>query len=88
MFSLYEDDGESSAPAPSLTVRFTWHDAAAVLEIGSQSGGFEGALTSRTVNAVVVRPGHGTGFNETQAFDAVVTYTGAAQNVSLGAARI
>jgi alpha-D-xyloside xylohydrolase len=79
-FNLYEDDGttydyEKGAYA---TIKLHWDDQAHVLTIGPRTGMFKGMETKRTINVVIVSPGHGTTENVEPKTDKTVNYTGQA----------
>lgn len=90
-FTLYEDDGKTMAytrRGQYSTIEFTWHESSSVLNIGTREGdGYAGDLLrkSRTIEVVLVRPGHGVGAKATTTPDKCVTYTGAPLNVDLSA---
>jgi alpha-D-xyloside xylohydrolase len=57
-FSLYEDDGVSTAYERGAFTRIPlrWNDAARTLTIGRREGAFPGMLPRRTFEVVVVSP--------------------------------
>ena len=83
-FTLYEDagDGYDYEKGACTTIQFDWDDAAGVLTIGSRKGAYPGMCTSRSFRIVIVRPGAGTGLDNT-ACDKEVRYTGAALTVDM-----
>jgi alpha-D-xyloside xylohydrolase len=59
-----------------------WEEAGKVLTIGPRVGAFLGMLKSRTFRVVVVRPGHGAGFDPETNPDAEVEFSGKAARVT------
>jgi alpha-D-xyloside xylohydrolase len=82
-FTLYEDEGDNYdyESGSYATIPFTWDESSQTLTIGARQGSFPGMLTNRTFRVVWVSSGHGIGIPTTTTADAVVTYTGAAQNI-------
>ncbi len=86
-FTLYEDadDGYAYEGGEHATVSLTWNQARQELTIGARSGSYPGMPATRTFNVVRVSTDHGSGLPVTAAPDAVVTYDGTAQVVTLSA---
>jgi alpha-glucosidase (family GH31 glycosyl hydrolase) len=81
-FTLYEDDDSSYAyeKGASSAIKFDWTDADSTLSIGQRAGSFDGMLSSRVFNIVIVDQNHGIGPDTTLAmlFDGRVSYNGTA----------
>jgi alpha-D-xyloside xylohydrolase len=75
---LYEDenDGYRYERGVYATISMHWDDRSRTLTIGKRRGSFPGMLTTRTINAVMVRPGHGTGIGQSALPDRTITYSG------------
>ena len=83
-FSLYEDEGDGYGyeKGACSSIAFDWDDAAGVLTIGPRQGAYPGMSAERSFRIVIVRPGAGTGLDNT-ACDREVRYTGAALTVDM-----
>jgi len=88
-FVLYDDAGDSYdyESGKYATTRFAWDDAQQKLTIEARQGTFPGMAGTRLFRVVVVRPGRGTGGDETPAADREVTYDGKRQVLALALAR-
>ena len=76
-FTLYEDEGDGYGyeKGACSTIAFDWNDAAGVLTIGPRQGSYPGMIAGRTFRIVIVRPGAGTGLDNTSC-DREVRYDG------------
>jgi alpha-D-xyloside xylohydrolase len=77
-FTLYEDEGDNynyEEGAYSL-IPITWNEAGRTVTIGARTGEYQGMLTERTVNVVVVSKGKPLKLDFGRTPDKTVTYTG------------
>ena len=77
-FTLYEDEGDNynyEEGAYSL-IPIAWNEAGRTLTIGARTGEYQGMLTERTVNVVVVSKGKPVKLDFGRTPDKTVTYTG------------
>ena len=86
-FTLYEDelDGYNYESGQYSEIPITWNEATKTLTFGSRRGSFDGMLSERTFNVLVVTPDKGIGDVHSTQFDAVITYTGDEISVVLDA---
>ena len=86
-FTLYEDelDGYNYENGEYTEIPITWNEATKTLTFGARRGSFDGMLSERTFNVLVVTPEKGIGDAHNTEFDAVVTYTGEEISVVLDA---
>jgi alpha-D-xyloside xylohydrolase len=86
-FTLYDDEGDNYNYEHGLhaTTRLVWDDARRELTLEAREGSYPGMAATRAFRVVGVRPGSGTGVEETAAPTRVVTYDGTRQVVSLAA---
>ena len=86
-FTLYEDqsDGYGYEKGLCATIQFKWNDRARTLTIGKREGSFPGILRDRKFLVVLVKPDHGTGFDQTSRPDQIISYTGTQVTVQIGA---
>ena len=84
-FTLYEDENDNYNYEKGVysTIDFNWDDAQRQLRIEARKGSFPGMLQARTFHVVLVRKGHGTGVEVTDAPDKVISYQGGQQTVRL-----
>jgi alpha-D-xyloside xylohydrolase len=84
-FTLYEDQGLTYdyQQGAFSEIPLHWADATRTLSLGARQGSFTGMLSSRTFQIVVVSASKAVGFSFTPTADKSVTYTGAAQDVTL-----
>ena len=84
-FTLYEDQGLTYdyQQGAFSEIPLHWADATHTLSIGARQGSFTGMLSSRTFQVVVVSASKAVGFSFTPTADKNVTYTGAAQDVTV-----
>ncbi|MGZ3938238.1 MAG: glycoside hydrolase family 31 protein [Flavisolibacter sp.] len=77
-FVLYEDENDNYNYEKGLysTVSFSWDDAKRTLTIGDRKGSFEGILTERRFNIVLVSANKGVGDNSINTPDKTVSYSG------------
>jgi len=85
---LYEDGGDGYAyeKGSRATIHLQWDDRSKVLSIGDRRGSYPGLLAQRTLQIVLVKPGHGVGDQSTSAADRSVPYEGRAMRIDLGKA--
>lgn len=83
-FVLYEDefDNYNYEDGKYATITFKWNDTTKKLSIGKQEGQFEGMITNRKFNIVLVNPGNGNGINELTSFKEV-NYSGEHKTIKL-----
>jgi len=83
-FTLYEDEGDSYnyEKGKYSEIQFSWNDTARQLTIAKRQGNFEGMLTHRTFQIVLVDSNHGSGV-EIGKPDQTVDYVGSKAIVSL-----
>ena len=84
-FTLYEDQGLTYdyEKGQFSEIGLHWSDATKTLSIGARQGSFTGMLASRTFQVILVSASKAVGFSSTPTPDKSVTYTGAAQDVTL-----
>ena len=84
-FTLYEDENDNYDYEKGVysTIDFNWDDTQHQLRIDSRKGSFPGMLKARTFHVVMVRKGHGTGVEVTDAPDKVIAYQGEQEIVRL-----
>jgi len=84
-FTLYEDENDNYGYEKGryATIPITFSEAHQRLTIGARSGSFPGMLRSRMFRVVLVREGHGIGAAEAPTADQIVTYNGAAVDVTM-----
>lgn len=89
-FTLYEDefDNYNYEKGQYTEIPMTWNEATKTLNIGARRGSYNGMLSERTFNIVVVSPEKGTGDKRATTFDATIAYTGEAVSVSLEAENV
>ena len=77
-FVLYEDENDNYNYEKGIhsTIGFNWDDKKKVLSVDDRMGSFPGILNERKFNLVLVGINKGTGENEVNQPDKVVTYTG------------
>jgi alpha-D-xyloside xylohydrolase len=77
-FTLYEDDGLTYNYEKGMFSRIPlrWDDAARTLSIGKRQGSFEGALSERTFNLVLVSKQKPVSFSFSPRVDRTVHYSG------------
>jgi len=77
-FVLYEDENDNYNYEKGIhsTIGFNWDDKKKVLSVDDRMGSFPGTLNERKFNLVLVGINKGTGENEVNQPDKVVTYTG------------
>jgi len=77
-FVLYEDENDNYNYEKGIhsTIGFNWDDKKKVLSVDDRMGSFPGILNERKFNLVIVGINKGTGENEVNQPDKVVTYTG------------
>jgi alpha-D-xyloside xylohydrolase len=83
-FTLYEDENDTyhyEAGAYS-TITFQWNDQTRTLSISPRQGKFNGMLTSRRFNIILVNPSNGTGDDPGQP-DTTIIYEGKALSVTI-----
>jgi alpha-D-xyloside xylohydrolase len=78
VFTLYEDENDNYNYENGMysTVEFKWDDSEKALTMGERKGGFPGMKKGKTINVVIVGPGHGAGLEPEDDPDKTVTYTG------------
>jgi alpha-D-xyloside xylohydrolase len=88
-FTLYEDENDNYNYEKGVyaVIPFAWNEAARTLVIGERKGGFPGMARTRTINVVIVSPGHGEGVEITEAPDRTVTYNGNSMTLDFNALR-
>ena len=88
-FELYDDEGDGYGyeKGASTVIGFRWNDKARILDIEKSRGTFPGAPRARTFKIVLVRPGHGSGMDNTSVPDQEIVYTGGALKVRLKAGK-
>jgi alpha-D-xyloside xylohydrolase len=84
-FTLYEDQGLTYdyQQGAFSEIPLKWSDSTHTLSIGARAGSFSGMLTSRVFQIILVSPSKAVGFSFTPTADRSVTYTGAAQDITL-----
>ena len=84
-FTLYEDENDNYNYERGVysTIDFNWDDAWHQLRVDARKGSFPGMLRARTFHVVIVRKGHGTGVEVTDAPDKVISYQGERQIVPI-----
>jgi alpha-D-xyloside xylohydrolase len=87
-FDLYEDGGDGYAyeKGSRATIYLQWDDRRKTLSIGDRKGSYPGLLAKRTLQIVLVKPGHGAGDQSTSSVDRSVQYEGHAMTINLGEA--
>ena len=77
-FVLYEDENDNYNYEKGIhsTIGFNWDDKKKVLSVDDRMGSFPGILNERKFNFILVGINKGTGENEVNQPDKVVTYTG------------
>ncbi|WP_026475238.1 glycoside hydrolase family 31 protein [Alkaliflexus imshenetskii] len=82
-FVLYEDENNNyNYEAGSYsTIVFSWDNASKILAISERNGAFQGMLTERRFNIVMVSEKNGLGINESDMYDSTVVYNGQSINV-------
>lgn len=80
-FTLFEDDGVSRT-GPASRIRFSWLEHLGEFSVADREGSFDGMLEQRTINVVLVGPGHGVGVDVAPP-SAVLRYSGSAMAVRL-----
>ncbi|MGZ3852803.1 MAG: glycoside hydrolase family 31 protein [Flavisolibacter sp.] len=77
-FVLYEDENDNYNYEKGLysIISFSWDDAKRTLTIGDRKGSFEGMLTERRFNIVLVSANKGVGDNSINTPDKTVGYSG------------
>ena len=89
-FTLYEDefDNRNFESGQYSEIPMTWNEQTKTLTIGARQGSFNGMLSQRTFNIVVVSPEKGTGDKNSIAYDRIVTYTGEPIAIQLSAGNV
>jgi alpha-D-xyloside xylohydrolase len=84
-FTLYEDQGLTFdyKQGAFAEIPIKWTDATRTLSLGARQGTFTGMLASRTFEVILVSSSKAVGFSFTPTADKSVTYTGAAQDITL-----
>ena len=84
-FTLYEDQGTTFGYEKGAfsQIPIRWNDKTSTLTIGERSGAFDGMLSSRSFQVVLVSKAHPEGFPFTPARFKSVEYTGAAIQLKL-----
>ena len=84
-FTLYEDEGNNYnyENGSYATITFSWSDASNTLEIGAREGSFDGMLTSRVFDVLIVSEELGTGNEVSDQVNARVDYDGSALTVTI-----
>jgi alpha-D-xyloside xylohydrolase len=84
-FTLYEDDGLSYDYESGAFSRIplSWNDAGRTLTIGARQGSFDGMLTSRTFEVILIEPSRAVGFSFEPQADESIGYEGSAVTVAL-----
>jgi alpha-D-xyloside xylohydrolase len=84
-FTLYEDEGDNYGyeHGEYSTIPIHWDDKARKLTVGDRKGSFPGMLENRTLHAVMVRQGHGTGIASSSESDATIEYQGKTTSVQV-----
>jgi alpha-D-xyloside xylohydrolase len=88
-FALYDDSGDGYAyeRGARAVVSLHWDDRRKILSIGERAGSYAGLLPRRTLQIVLVKPGHGVGDHSTVAADRSVQYEGRAIEVDFRRAK-
>jgi len=83
MFTVYEDEGDNYdyQKSKSASYNLSWDDKKHELTIGERKGAFDGMIKDRLLNIVLVKPGKGTGVEESEGRK--VEYAGHQINVKL-----
>jgi alpha-D-xyloside xylohydrolase len=84
-FTLYEDENDNYnyEKGAYATIPIHWDDAKTTLTLGQRKGQFPGMLESRSFRIVIVRAGHGTGYEPVAQPDKTVQYSGKPVTVAL-----
>ena len=84
-FTLYEDDGltNENEKGAFAEIPLIWNDASHSLTIGQRTGSFNGMLTDRTFNIVLVTAAKPISYSSNPVPSVSVQYHGAALNVPL-----
>ena len=84
-FTLYEDQGLTYdyQQGAFSEIPLKWSDSTHTLTIGARQGTFTGMMSSRSFQVVLVSATKAVGFSFTPTADKTVTYTGAAQDVTV-----
>jgi len=85
-FTLYEDEGDNYnyENGAYTEINFTWNDADSTLTISDRTGSFDGMLSNRTFNFVLVNADKGAGDAHTATFDKSAVYDGTTQTICFG----
>ena len=83
-FTLYEDEGDGYGyeNGACSTITFDWDDTDGILTIGPRQGSYPGMIAGRTFRIVLVRPGFGTGLDNSSS-DREVKYSGEKVSVDM-----
>ena len=86
-FTLYEDelDNYNYEQGQYTEIPITWNEATKTLTFGARRGSFDGMLSERTFNVIVVTPEKGVGDAHSTQFDAIITYNGEETSIVLEA---
>jgi len=84
-FVLYEDENDTYnyEKGHFATIEFQWNDKAKTLNIGERKGEFNGMLTERKFNVVIVKANIGTGVEISTQINKTVNYSGNKVEVKL-----
>ncbi len=84
-FTLYEDEGlnYNYERGAFTEIKFTWSEALKTLSIAERKGQFEGMLSKRTFNIIVIDKNHKSGMNFDSKPDKVLKYSGKQLSVHL-----
>jgi alpha-D-xyloside xylohydrolase len=82
-FEMYEDENDNYnyEKGRSASFAFSWNDKAKQLSISDRKGNFDGMLTSRIFNIVLVKGIHGSGIDAAPKTDKIIRYAGKAVTV-------
>jgi alpha-D-xyloside xylohydrolase len=77
-FTLYEDENDNYnyEKGDYSTIIFNWNESKKELTIGQRKGNFQGMLTTRKFNIILVDKNKGTGSELSMKYDRVVDYAG------------
>jgi alpha-D-xyloside xylohydrolase len=84
-FTLYEDEGlnYNYESGKFTRIRIEWDNATRTLKLGKREGAFDGMLTNRTFEVVVVSKTKSVGFSFTPTVDRTIRYDGEEQRIRL-----
>src|SRR5690242_483223 len=84
-FTRYEDENDNYdyERGEYAVIPLHWNDSAGTLIIGDRTGSFPGMTTTRSLQVVLVKEGHGTGEAPTSSPDKTVQYSGKQLSISL-----